>query len=101
MEQIIKFGISNYLQLCVEAGFSQIQSHITISMLMKHHIMIRCSITVLIDCQIDMYRRSLVFACAMYAHACASICVCGYVCAQMTRVCQDIPHHMSGTFNKP
>ena len=28
MEQIIKFGISNYLQLCVEAGFSQIQSHI-------------------------------------------------------------------------
>ena len=27
MEQIIKFGISNYLQLCVEAGFSQIQSH--------------------------------------------------------------------------
>ena len=26
MEQIIKFGISNYLQLCVEAGFSQIQS---------------------------------------------------------------------------
>ena len=29
MEQIIKFGISNYLQLCVEAGFSQIQSHIT------------------------------------------------------------------------
>ena len=28
MDQIIKFGISNYLQLCVEAGFSQIQSHI-------------------------------------------------------------------------
>ena len=28
MEQIIKFGISNYLQLCVEAGFSQIQSQI-------------------------------------------------------------------------
>ena len=28
MEQIIKFGIPNYLQLCVEAGFSQIQSHI-------------------------------------------------------------------------
>ena len=27
MEQIIKFGISNYLQLCVEAGFSQTQSH--------------------------------------------------------------------------
>ena len=26
MDQIIKFGISNYLQLCVEAGFSQIQS---------------------------------------------------------------------------
>ena len=30
MEQIIKFSISNYLQLCVEAGFSQIQSHIMI-----------------------------------------------------------------------
>ena len=30
MDQIIKFGISNYLQLCVEAGFSQIQSHIYI-----------------------------------------------------------------------
>ena len=28
MEQIIKFGISNYLQLCVEAGFSQIQSQL-------------------------------------------------------------------------
>ena len=27
MEQIIKSRISNYLQLCVEAGFSQIQSH--------------------------------------------------------------------------
>ena len=27
MGQLIKFGISNYLQLCVEAGFSQIQSH--------------------------------------------------------------------------
>ena len=26
--QIIKFGISKYLYLCVEAGFSQIQSHI-------------------------------------------------------------------------
>ena len=30
MEQIIKFGISNYLQLCVEAGFSQIQSQLCI-----------------------------------------------------------------------
>ena len=30
MEQIIKFGISNYLQLCVEAGFSQIQSHFSL-----------------------------------------------------------------------
>ena len=26
--QIIKFGISKYLYLCVEAGFSQIRSHI-------------------------------------------------------------------------
>ena len=31
MEQIIKFGISNYLQLCVEAGFSQIQSQFSSS----------------------------------------------------------------------
>ena len=28
MLQIIKFGISKYLYLCVEAGFSQIQLHI-------------------------------------------------------------------------
>ena len=34
MDQIIKFGISNYLQLCVEAGFSQIQSHIGINSLL-------------------------------------------------------------------
>ena len=34
MEQIIKFGISNYLQLCMEAGFSQIQSHIYMYMYM-------------------------------------------------------------------
>ena len=26
--QIIKIGISKYLQLCIEGGFSQIQSHI-------------------------------------------------------------------------
>ena len=32
MEQIIKFGISNYLQLCVEAGFSQIKIGISRSM---------------------------------------------------------------------
>ena len=35
MEQIIKFGISNYLQLCVEAGFSQIQSHICLALCMR------------------------------------------------------------------
>ena len=23
-----------------------------------------------------------------------------YIYTQVTRVCQDIPHHMSGTFNK-
>ena len=36
MEQIIKFGISNYLQLCVEAGFSQIQSQITFNCIPVH-----------------------------------------------------------------
>ena len=62
---------------------------------MKHRIMIKYSIIVLIDCHIDLYRRSLVCACAMYAHAhvCICVCVCGYVCvyiyAQVTRVCQD------------
>ena len=96
--------------------------HITISILMKHRIMMQYSITVLIDCHIDMYRRSLVCACAVYAHAracicvcvsvsvsvCVCLCVCVCVCVdmfvniytQVTRVCQDIPHHMSGTFNK-
>ena len=72
---------------------------------MKHRIMIRYSITVLIDCHIDMYRRSLVCACAVYAHTRACIkCVRGdtfvYIYTQVTRVCQDIPHHMRGTFNK-
>ena len=69
---------------------------------MKHRIMIRYLITVLIDCQIDMYRGSLVRACAMYAHAHAYICVCVdmfvYIYTQVARVCQDIPHHMSGIF---
>ena len=49
-----------------------------------------------------MYHRSLVCACAMYVHAHACICVCVdtfvYLYTQVTRVCQDIPHHMSGTF---
>ena len=36
MEQIIKFGISNYLQLCVEAGFSQIRSQIYLSLIKDH-----------------------------------------------------------------
>ena len=71
---------------------------------MKHRIMIQYSITILIDCHIDLYRRSLVCARAMYAHAHACICVCVdtfvYIYTQATRVCQDIPHHMSGTFNK-
>ena len=67
--------------------------------------MIRYSITVLIDCHIDMYCRSLVCACAVYEHTRTCIkCVRGYVCVyiytQVTRVCQDIPHHMTGTFNK-
>ena len=36
---------------------------------------------VLIDCHIDMYRRSLVCACAVYAHTRTCIkCVRGYVC---------------------
>ena len=79
---------------------------------MKHRIMIQYSITVLIDCHIDMYRRSLVCACAVYAHAracmracvracvCVCVCVCVNIYTQVTRVCQDIPHHMSDTFNK-
>ena len=41
-------------------------------------------------------------ACAMYAHARACICVCVetfvYIYTQVARICQDIPHHMSGTF---
>ena len=51
-----------------------------------------------------MHRRSLGCACAVYAHVRACICVCVdtfvYIYTQVTRVCQDIPHHMSGTFNK-
>ena len=31
-------------------------------------------------------------------HICARTFV--YICTQVTRVCQDIPHHMSGTFSK-
>ena len=64
--------------------------------------MIRYLITVLIDSQIDVYHRSLVCACAMYAHACACICVCVdmfvYIYTQVARICPDIRHHMSGTF---
>ena len=66
----------NFHEMCVEDPFSQIRSHIIISILMKHRIMIQYSITVLIDCHIDLYRRSLVCAHAMYAHAHACICVC-------------------------
>ena len=61
---------------------------------MKHRIMIRYLITVSIDCQIDMYHRSLVGACAMYAHARACICVhvdtFMYIYTQVARICQDI-----------
>ena len=68
-------------------------------MLMKHRIMIQYSITV---CHIDLYRRSLVCTHAMYAHAHGCICVrvdtFVYIYTQVTRVCQGIPHHMSGTF---
>ena len=66
--------------------------------------MIQYSITVIIYCHIDLYHRSLVCAHAMYAHAHACIRVrvdtFVYIYTQVTRVCQDIPHHMSGTFNK-
>ena len=59
-------------------------------------------ITVLLDYLINMYHRSLVCACAMYAHARACICVCVdtfmYIYTQVARICQDIPYHMSGTF---
>ena len=49
-----------------------------------------------------MYRRSLVCACAVYAHTRACTCVDTfvYIHTQVTRVFQDIPHHMRGTFNK-
>ena len=50
--------------------------------------MIQYSIIVLIDCHIDMYRRSLVCACAMYVHTHACVCVCVdtsvYIYAQMS-----------------
>ena len=36
MEQKIKFGISNYLQLCVEAGFSQIIDYYTLPGIGNH-----------------------------------------------------------------
>ena len=45
--------------------------------------------------------------CLCYVCACTclhNVCVCVdtivYIYTQVTRVCQDIPHHMSGTFNK-
>ena len=48
------------------------------------------------------YHRSLVCACAMYAHPRAYICVCVdtfvYIYTQVALICQDIPHHMNGTF---
>ena len=38
--------------------------------------------------------------CHVCARTCLNMCVYGYVCeythTQVTRVCQDIPHHMSG-----
>ena len=39
----------------------------------------------------------------MRTHVPACVCVDTfvYIYKQVTRVCQDIPHHMSGTFNKP
>ena len=39
----------------------------------------------------------------MHTHMPAYVCVDTfvYIYKQVTRVCQDIPHHMSGTFNKP
>ena len=48
-----------------------------------------------------MYHKSLVRVCVP---ACVCVCVCQdtfvNICTQVTRVCQDIPHHMSVTFNK-
>ena len=47
---------------------------------------------------------SLCFCCVCahtYLHkVCAWIRLCIYNYTQVTRVCQDIPHHMTGTFNK-
>ena len=82
--------------------------HVTILILMKHSIMIQYSITILIDCHIDMYRRSLVCACAVYAHARACVCVCVWIrlCIHIyTQVSLSLLkyvkiYHMSGTFNK-
>ena len=56
-----------------------------------------------------MYRRFLVCACAVYAHCtCLRMCVCldtsVYIYAQVSssllKYVKDIPHRMSGTFNK-
>ena len=70
----------------------------------EHRIIIQYSITVFIDCHIDVYCRSQVCACSVYAHTHACVCVCVdtfmYIYTQVTRVCQDIPHHISGTFKK-
>ena len=56
MEQIIKFGISNYLQLCVEAGFSQIQSHMIVSYFSCNLTVFMCeAITFTVD--IERYLR--------------------------------------------
>ena len=40
--------------------------------------------------------------CYVYARTCLHMCVCVdtfvYIYTQVARICQDIPHHMSGTF---
>ena len=68
-------------------------AYITISIIMKHSIMMQYSITVLIYCHINMYCKSLLCACAMYAHARGCICVCVhtsvYIYAQVSSSLQE------------
>ena len=77
-------------------------TYITISIFMKHSIIIRYSITVLIYCHIDIYRRSLLCACAVYASARAYICVCVYIYTQVSSSLLEYVkiYHRGGTFNK-
>ena len=47
-------------------------------------------------CHIDVYADP--YVCVWIHNVCVYTFV--YIYTQVTRVCQNIPHHMSGTFNK-